>query len=126
MDRQPLPLVRPMAGQAASAAAATVAMGAVACGVCCVLPFVLPAVILASTGSVLALVAGAFWWALHVATGLVMVAWAWVARDMWRTSRRPARQTVVWLVVATCALGVAATWPRFERRVIGWVQEMFR
>src|SRR5687768_13215670 len=113
MHRQPLPTVDRTAGQAASTAAATVALGAVACGVCCVLPFALPAVILASTGSVLALVAGAFWWALYLATGLVVLAWAWVGGDTWRTSRRPARETIVWLLVATCGLGLAATWPRF-------------
>jgi hypothetical protein len=54
--------------RAASAAAATVAVGAVACGVCCVLPFALPAVVVASSGGVLAAVAQAFWGLLYLAT----------------------------------------------------------
>ena len=126
MDRHPLPLVRPGAGQMASAAAATAAIGAVACGVCCVLPFALPAVLLATTGGVLAIFASSFWWTLYVATALVALAWGWVVRDARTTRRRASPKTLVSLFLATAAVGVAAAWPRFEPRVISWLQETFR
>jgi hypothetical protein len=63
---------------AASAAAATMAIGAVACGVCCVLPFARPAVLLASSGGVLGMFAQAFWGALYLSTAMVAGAWLWV------------------------------------------------
>ena len=126
VDRQPLPLVRPMAGQIASAAAVTAAVGAVACGVCCVLPFALPAVLLASTGGVLAVFASSFWWTLYVATALVAFAGGWVVLDARTTHRRTSPRTLAWLFLASAAVGVAAAWPRFEPRVIAWLQETFR
>jgi hypothetical protein len=65
----------------ASVAALTTAAGAVACGVCCVLPFAFPAVAAAGTGSLLAWFAGAHSWATVVAT--VMVAGACLLQPRW-------------------------------------------
>jgi hypothetical protein len=74
---------------AASAAAATVAVGAVACGVCCVLPSALPGVVLASSGGVLAAFAQAFWGALYLATVMVGGAWLRVFADTRRRAGAP-------------------------------------
>src|SRR5687768_9518835 len=63
--------------RAASVAALTTATGAVACGVCCVLPFAFPAVAVASTSTVLAWFAEAHWWATGLAA--VIVGGAWIA-----------------------------------------------
>ena len=60
MNEQPVPLHRG-ATRLASTAATTTAIGAIACGVCCVLPFALPAVALAGTGGVIAWFGQAFW-----------------------------------------------------------------
>jgi membrane protein implicated in regulation of membrane protease activity len=75
---------------AAGVIAVTAATGAVACGVCCVLPFALPAVALAGVGSIVALLAGALFWATALAVVAVAGAWLWVA---WQSLRsRPGRQ----------------------------------
>jgi len=110
----------------ASAAAATVAIGAVACGVCCVLPFALPAVVLASSGGVLAVFAKAFWGALYLATVMVAAAWLWVIVDMRRTRKRAARATLTMMAVATAALVAAALWPTVEPHVIAMLKDVSR
>jgi hypothetical protein len=116
----------PSPERAASAAAATVAVGAVACGVCCVLPFALPAVVLASSGGVLAVFAQAFWGALYLAAVMVGGAWLWVLADTRRTGRRPHRSTLTMMAVATAALGAAALWPTIEPHLIATLKELFR
>jgi len=116
----------PAPERAASAAAATVAIGAVACGVCCVLPFALPAVVLAASGGVLAFFAKAFWGALYLATGMVCAAWLWVILDIRRTGRRPARATFRMLALATTALVAAAFWPTMEPHVIAMLKALSR
>jgi hypothetical protein len=110
----------------ASTAAATVAIGAVACGVCCVLPFALPAVVLAASGSVLAVFAKAFWGALYLATAMVAAAWLWVIVDTRRSRKRPARATLRTMAVATAALAGAAVWPTVEPHVIATLKDLFR
>jgi hypothetical protein len=115
----------PSPERAASAAAATVAVGAVACGVCCMLPFALPAVVLASSGGVLAVFAQAFWGALYLATLMVGGAWLWVFADTRRTGRLPHRSTLTMMAVATAALGAAALWPTIEPHLIATLKELF-
>ena len=112
--------------RAASAAAATVAIGAVACGVCCVLPFALPAVALAASGGTLAAFAQAFWGALYFATAMVAIAWLWVIVDTRRTEKRPARATLTMMVVATAALAVAGLWPTIEPHLITMLKAVSR
>ncbi len=124
--RRRLVVLTPSPEGAASAAAATVAVGAVACGVCCVLPFALPAVVLASSGGVLAVFAQAFWGALYLATVLVGAAWLWVFADTRRTGKRPNRSTLTMMAVATAALGAAAVWPTIEPHLIAMLKELFR
>ncbi|MEZ5289766.1 MAG: hypothetical protein R2745_01645 [Vicinamibacterales bacterium] len=118
MSERRLPMAPPSSGRAVSATAATVAIGAIACGVCCALPFALPAVMLASTGGLLALFAQAYWWALYIAVAMVLGAWLWVGLQTWRTGQRPARNTVVTMMGATAAVVVAAAWPLLEPLVI--------
>jgi len=110
----------------ASTAATTLAIGALACGVCCVLPFALPAVVLASTGGLIALVAQTFWWALYLAIAMVAAAWLWVARDVRRTGRRPAPSTLLTMWLATIALVAAILWPLVESRAIELLQKVAR
>ena len=117
MTEQPLPLNRG-ASRLASTAATTTAIGAIACGVCCVLPFALPAVALAGTGGVIAWFGQAFWGALYTAGALVTLAWTWVAVITFRTKRRPAPSTLRAMLMATVALGVALIWPTLEPHIL--------
>jgi hypothetical protein len=66
------------------------AAGAVAFGVCCILPLALPAVAVAGAGSILALLAGALAWVTGMAAVGVGAAWAWVRWHRDRSRRRPA------------------------------------
>lgn len=98
-------------------AAGTAAVAALACGVCCVLPFALPAVALATVGGVLAAFARVYWWALGVAVVAVVAvaaAWLWVAWQSARTRRRPARATLRAMVIATLLLAAAVSWSGVE------------
>lgn len=102
----------------ASVAATSGAAAAVACGVCCVLPFALPAVAATTLGSVIAAFAGVYRWAVILAIALVAAGWLWVGWQSLRARRRPARSTVRAMGVATLLLGVALSWPFLEPRVI--------
>jgi hypothetical protein len=116
----------PSPERAASAAAATVAIGAVACGVCCVLPFALPAVVLAASGGVLATFANAFWGALYLAVVMVGTAWLRVIVDTRRSRKRPARATLTMMAVATAALVAASFWPTIEPHLIAVLKDLSR
>ena len=81
--------------QTACGAALTVAAGAVACGVCCVLPFALPAVALASAGGILAWFGGFQFWATVLAATIVATAWVWIIVQSIRKKAKPARSTLL-------------------------------
>ena len=106
----------------AGGAAAVVALGAIACGVCCVLPFALPAAILATSGGVLAWFAGAHGWMTALAAAAVAAAWLWTGLPTFRTRRRPARSTLLTLAIATAILALAVAWPRIEPIVVAWLK----
>lgn len=106
----------------ASAAALTMATGAVACGVCCVLPFAFPAFAAASTGSLLAWFAGAHDWATALAAVVVAGAWVSIGLQSYRTRRYPSRATLHTMALATTVLVFAVLWPRIEPFVIRWLQ----
>jgi hypothetical protein len=93
------------------------ATSAVACGVCCVLPFAFPAVAAAGTGSVLAWFAGAHIWATALAGVIVAGAWVSIGFLSHRTRRRPSRATLYMMAPATAVI-VAVLWPRLEPHVI--------
>jgi hypothetical protein len=102
----------------APVAALSMAAGAVACGVCCVLPFAFPAVAAATTGGVLAWFAGAHTWATALAAVIVVGAWISVGVQSHRAQRSPSRATVYTMACATAVLVLAVLWPRIEPHVI--------
>ena len=108
----------PPGTKAAGVTAVTLATGAVACGVCCVLPFALPAALLASTGTVLALFVKMHLWVTILAILSVVGAWGWISWQSRRTRRKPATSTLFMMVAATVLLTVAVLWPLIERPII--------
>lgn len=108
----------PPGSKAAGVAAVTLSTGAVACGVCCVLPFALPATVLASTGSLLAWFVTMHVWVTILAILAVVGAWGWIAWQTRRTNRRPAMSTLFMIGAATVLLAIAVLWPLFEKPLI--------
>jgi cytochrome bd-type quinol oxidase subunit 2 len=104
--------------RAASVAALTTAAGAVACGVCCVLPFALPAVAAASADGALAWLGRAHSTMTLIASAIVVGAWIAVGAQSRRARRRPASTTVYAMAIATAILALAIVWPRIEPYVI--------
>jgi hypothetical protein len=98
--------------------AAVAAAGAVACGVCCVLPFALPGAILAVSGGFLAWFGSLLPWMRAVAVVTVIGGWLWVALQTKRSSKRPATSTWFTMSAATVFLLVALAWPLIERPII--------
>jgi hypothetical protein len=103
--------------KAAGLTAITLATGAVACGACCVLPFALPAVAAAGTGSILAFVASAHAWVTSLAVLAVVGAWSWIVWQSMRARRLPAASTLYMMAVATVLLSVAVLWPLIEHQL---------
>jgi hypothetical protein len=99
--------------------AAVAAAGAVACGVCCVLPFALPAAILAFTGGFLAWFGSLMPWLRAAAVVAVAGGWFWVAFQTNRTGKRPARATWLMMSAATVLMLAALAWPLIEKPIIG-------
>jgi len=95
-----------------------VAAGAVACGVCCVLPFALPAVALASAGGVVAWLGRLQVWSLLLAVAVVAVAWILIIVQSVSTKTKPSRSTLYMMGIATTVLIVALLWSRIEPFVI--------
>jgi hypothetical protein len=108
----------PPGSKAAGVTAMTLSTGAVACGLCCVLPFALPATILASTGSLLALLVKMHVWVTILAILSVVGAWGWIAWQTRRTRRKPAISTLFTMGAATMLLTVAVLWPLLEKPII--------
>jgi hypothetical protein len=100
------------------ASAALAASGALACSICCVLPFALPAGVLAVGGGVVSWFAKATPWAMRIALLAVLAGWAWVIVQSFRTKRRPARSTLLTIALATLVFAAAAVWWHFEREII--------
>jgi len=100
--------------KAVSAAAFTAATAALACGVCCVLPLALPAVILGSVGGVLAWFSHLYAWLTPISAVAVAGGWGWVIHQTLRTRRRPAGSTIVIMATATVAMVLAFMWPMLE------------
>lgn len=84
---------------------------AAACAVACVAPLVLPAVVLAGMGSMLAWLAGAHGWMTGLALLTVAVAWLWIWREARRLGMRPSWSTLHFMGVATFLLALALVWP---------------
>jgi hypothetical protein len=109
---------KPRATKAASATALTAAAGAVACAACCVLPFALPATVLASVGGVLAWVDHIHIWITRLAILAVVLAWGWIIGQSVRAGRKPAATTLYVMLAATALAGMALAWPVLEKPII--------
>jgi hypothetical protein len=95
-------------------AAAMSGLAAVACAACCVLPFTLPAVLLASFGGAIAVLDHAHVWVTRGAIGAVICAWGWLIFQIARTRQKPTRSTAITMAVATVLTLTAASWPLIE------------
>jgi hypothetical protein len=108
----------PPGSKAAGATAMTLSTGALACGACCVLPFTLPATVLASTGSLLSSLVHMHWWMTALSVLAVMGAWGWIAWQMRRTGRKPATATMMMMTASTLFMAVSLMWPLIEKPLI--------
>lgn len=95
---------------------------AIACGVCCLLPFALPAVAATSAGAFVAAFGATYWWAVRIAVGLGALGWGWVAWQSIRTGKRAHAGTVRGMVIATLVLAFALSWPFVERYLIDLIR----
>ncbi len=111
-------------GGAAQVAVKTSAAAAIACGVCCLVPFVFPAVALTTTGAGIAALAGVYWWAIRLAFLALAAGWLWLLVDSVRRGRRPGRATVVAMASATAFTFLAYSWSFAERHVIAWIKQI--
>lgn len=102
----------------AGATAAITATAAVACGVCCVLPFALPAAVLAVSGGFLAWFGRLMPWITGVAAATVAVGSLWVIAQSFRARRRPAFSTLLTMGAAGILLVMALAWPHLEWLVV--------
>ena len=100
-------------GKAASAAAMT-ALAAAACTACCILPFTLPAVILAGAGGFIAMLDHAHGGVTRLAVLVVICAWLWIGWQVRKTQRSATRFTVATMVLATVLTAAAASRPVLE------------
>lgn len=95
-------------------AAAMSGLAAVACASCCILPFTLPAILLASFGGAISVLDHAHVWVIRAAIGAVACAWAWLLHQTVRTGKKPGRSTSITMAVATMLTLTAASWPIVE------------
>jgi cytochrome bd-type quinol oxidase subunit 2 len=100
-------------GKAAGAATVT-ALAAAACTACCLLPFTLPAAVIAFAGGSIALLDHAHGWVTKLAIAVVICTWSWIAWQRWRSGRRIARITAALMIVATLLTVTGASWPLIE------------
>jgi hypothetical protein len=112
------PSKEPPGSRAAGVTAMTLSTGAVACGACCVLPFTLPATVLASTGSLLSSFVHMHWWITTFSVLAVMVAWGWIAWQTRRTGRKPAYSTLFMMTASTIFMTISVMWPLIEKPLI--------
>ena len=108
----------PTKRSALGALSTVVATGALACGVCCVLPFAFPAVALTSTGGLLAWLGRAHGWFTGVAVLVVLLGWVWIWRQSATRRARASRTTLRLMLIATSAAVLALMWPHLEPTVI--------
>ena len=112
------PSKEPPGSKTAGVAAITLSTGAVACGACCVLPFTLPATVLASTGSLLSSFVHMHWWITALSVLAVVAAWGWIAWQTRRTGRKPAFSTLFMMAASTIFMTISVMWPLIEKPLI--------
>jgi cytochrome bd-type quinol oxidase subunit 2 len=101
-------------GSKAAGVATMTALVAAACTACCILPFTLPAAVLAFAGGSIAVLDHAHGWMTKLAIAVVIGAWCWIGWRRWRSGRRIARTTAALMIVATLLTVAAACWPLIE------------
>jgi hypothetical protein len=79
-----------------------------------VLPFTLPASLLALTGGSIAVLDHAHGWMTKLAIAAVVGGGAWMAWQRWKTKRSLARSTLMLMIVASLLTATAAHWPLLE------------
>jgi cytochrome bd-type quinol oxidase subunit 2 len=90
------------------------ALAATACTACCILPFTLPAAVLALTGGSIAVLGHAHGWVTKLAVAAVVCTWSWIAWQRWQTGRRIARLAAALMILATLLTATTAAWPLIE------------
>jgi hypothetical protein len=104
-------------GAEAATTVSVTALAAVACTACCVLPFTLPATLLALAGGSIAVLDHAHLWVTRLAIAAVIAAWLWIIWQ-WRKTRRPiAHATMALMIAASLLTMVTASWPWVEPTV---------
>jgi len=101
-------------GAKAAGAATVTALAAAACTACCILPFTLPAAVIAFAGGSIALLDHAHGWMTKLAVAVVVCTWSWIGWQRWRNGRRIARLTAALMILATLLTATAAAWPLIE------------
>jgi hypothetical protein len=101
-------------GSKVAATASITALAAVACTACCVLPFTLPATLLALAGGSIAILDHAHGWVTRIAIAAIIGAWLWIAWQRRKTVRPIARSTMTLMVTASLLTATAASWPLLE------------
>jgi cytochrome bd-type quinol oxidase subunit 2 len=101
-------------GNKLAGAATATALAAAACSACCILPFTLPAAMLALAGGSIAALDHAHGWVTKLAIAVVTCAWSWIAWQRWRSGRQITRMTLALMILATLLTATAASWPPLE------------
>jgi uncharacterized membrane protein YozB (DUF420 family) len=110
------PAPKPVGGKAAATASVT-ALAAVACTACCVLPFTLPATLLALAGGSIAVLDHAHGWVTRLAVAAIIAGWLWIIWQRRKAGRPIARATMALMIAATLLTVTAASWPLLEPAV---------
>jgi hypothetical protein len=103
--------------KAITSLAATTSTAALACGVCCALPFAVPVALTGIFTSALALIERAYPWLTDVAVISVAAGWLSLLHRTRSTGRRPGGSTLALIALATAAMSFAVAWPSLERSV---------
>jgi fumarate reductase subunit D len=95
-------------------AATMTALAATACTACCILPFTLPAAVLAFAGGSISVLGYAHGWITKLAIAVVIGTWCWIGWQRWRNGRRITRVASALMIVATLLTVAAASRPLIE------------
>ena len=110
----------PAPGGSARLAVKTSAVAAIACGVCCLVPFIFPAFALTTAGAGVAAAAGTNWWAIRLSFFMITAGWVWLIVDAIRRGRRPGLSSVIAMTTATGFALLAYSWSFLEPHIVGW------
>ena len=104
-------------GNKVAATASITALAAVACTACCLLPFTLPATLLALAGGSIAVLDHAHVWVTRLAIAAVIAAWLWIVWQRRKRQQPIARAMMALMIAASLLTVVAASWPWIEPTV---------